>query len=53
MYGPEMPLPNTWHTVPSFRYPYYDASGRGFLLYGYGRGDLYSYSEFDELEGYY
>ena len=54
VYGPDIDLPNTWHSVPSFRYPYYDSTGRGRLLYGYGNnGDLYNYSEFDDLEGYY
>ena len=54
VYGPEIDLPNTWHSVPSLRYPYYDTKGRGYLLYGYGNtGDLYNYSEFDDLEGYY
>ena len=53
-YGPEIDLPNTWESVPSIRFPYYDTSGRGYLLYGYGNsGDLYNYSEFDDLEGYY
>ena len=44
-------LPNTYQTIPSFRYPYYDTSGEGYLLYGYGgSSDLYTYSEFDALE---
>ena len=46
-------LPNTWQTIPNYRYPYYDSSGRGYLLYGYGKGDLYNYSEFEAMEGYY
>ena len=48
-----VPLPNTWQTIPNYRYPYYDSSGRGYLLYGYGKGDLYNYSEFEAMEGYF
>ena len=39
--------------MPLHRYPYYDTSGAGFLLYGYGGRELYQYSDFTELEGYY
>ena len=46
-------LPNTYQTIPSFRYPYYDVTGQGYLVYGYGGSDLYTYSEFEALEGYY
>ena len=46
-------LPNTWQSIPSFRYPYYDSEGQGYLVYGYGDNQVYSYSEFDDLEGYY
>ena len=46
-------LPNTWESRPNLRYPYYDSEGRGYLLYGYGGKDLYEYSEFDFLEGWY
>ena len=49
----QVPLPNTYQTIPNYRYPYYDSNGRGYLLYGYGKGDLYTYSEFDAMEGYY
>ena len=49
----EVKLPNTWDSVPNFRYPYYDGQGRGFLLYGYGGPQLYNYSEFDRMEGYF
>merc|ERR1719412_11387 len=30
----EVKLPNTWDSLPKFRYPYYDTQGRGYLLYG-------------------
>ena len=47
-------LPNTYQSVPSFRYPYYDETGRGYLVYGYGdNNEVFTYSEFDDLEGYY
>ena len=49
----QVPLPNTYQTIPNYRYPYCDVNGRGYLLYGYGKGDLYTYSEFDAMEGYY
>ena len=46
-------LPNTWDSLPSYRYPYYDNQGLGYLLYGYGGLELYNYSEFDRMEGYF
>jgi len=46
-------LPNTYFSRPNFRYPYYDRSGKGYLLYGYGKKDLYEYSVFKPLEGYF
>merc|ERR1719315_179582 len=46
-------LPNTWESRPNLRYPYYDLEGKGYLLYGYGGKELYKYSEFQFLEGYY
>lgn len=46
-------LPNTYFSKPRFRYPYYDRGGKGYLLYGYGEKDLYEYSVFKPLEGYY
>jgi len=46
-------LPNTYFSKPRFRYPYYDRAGKGYLLYGYGEKDLYEYSVFKPLEGYY
>ena len=38
---------------PNYRYPYYDASGKGHLVYGYGGPELYSYNKFTPLEGIY
>ena len=49
----EVKLPNTWDSLPKFRYPYYDPQGRGYLLYGYGGPELYNYSQFERLEGYF
>ncbi|XP_023339358.1 uncharacterized protein LOC111709707 isoform X2 [Eurytemora carolleeae] len=46
-------LPNSYYSRPQFRYPYYDTSGKGYLLYGYGGRDLYEYSVFKPLEGYF
>ena len=46
-------LPNTWESRPYLRYPYYDNKGKGYLLYGYGGKELYEYSEFDYLDGWY
>jgi len=46
-------LPNTYFSKPRFRYPYYDRRGKGHLLYGYGEKELYEYSVFKPLEGYY
>ena len=45
--------PNTYYDVPKHRYPYYDENGSGRLLYGYGGSDLYKYSVFKPLEGYF
>lgn len=36
---------------PNYRYPYYDSSGKGKLLYGYGGADLYQYRSYSPLEG--
>jgi len=46
-------LPNTYYSRPRFRYPYYGKDGKGELLYGYGGQDLYQYSIFKPLEGYF
>jgi len=46
-------LPNTYYSRPKFRYPYYDRNGQGYLLYGYGGKELYEYSVFKPLEGYF
>eukprot|EP00090_Calanus_glacialis_P002961 TRINITY_DN12159_c0_g1_i1.p1 TRINITY_DN12159_c0_g1~~TRINITY_DN12159_c0_g1_i1.p1 ORF type:complete len:117 (-),score=24.45 TRINITY_DN12159_c0_g1_i1:307-657(-) len=46
-------LPNTYYSRPKYRYPYYDNTGKGQLLYGYGGKDLYEYSVFKPLEGYF
>lgn len=46
-------LPNSYYSKPKYRYPYYDRGGKGYLLYGYGEKDLYEYSVFKPLEGYY
>lgn len=46
-------LPNTYYDIPKHRYPYYDANGTGKLLYGYGGPNLYKYSVFKPIEGYY
>ena len=45
--------PNTYYDKPLHRYPYYDENGSGRLLYGYGGSDLYKYSVFKPLEGYF
>ena len=45
--------PNTYYDKPKHRYPYYDENGTGRLLYGYGGSDLYKYSVFKPLEGYF
>ena len=45
--------PNTFYDRPRFRYPYYDRKGRGMTLYGYGGRELYCYSHFSPLEGYF
>nr|CAD7196966.1 unnamed protein product [Timema douglasi] len=36
---------------PKYRYPYYDESGRGKLLYGYGGKELFQYRSYSPLEG--
>jgi len=46
-------LPNTYYSRPNYRYPYYDNTGKGYLLYGYGGKKLYEYSVFKPLEGYF
>lgn len=45
--------PNTYYERPKHRHPYYDQNGTGRLLYGYGGQDLYRYSIFKPLEGYF
>jgi hypothetical protein len=45
--------PNTFYDRPRHRYPYYDENGTGRLLYGYGGSNLYRYSVFKPLEGYF
>ena len=46
-------FPNTYYDIPKHRYPYYDAYGRGQLLYGYGGPTLYKYTVFKPSEGYF
>ena len=53
LFDGESSLPNTWDSKPLYRYPYYDRNGDGYLLYGYGDKELYEYSEFNYLEGYF
>ncbi|KAH8411049.1 hypothetical protein KR222_010655, partial [Zaprionus bogoriensis] len=36
---------------PKYRYPYYDETGRGKLLYGYGGPELFQYKTYTPLEG--
>ncbi|KAG5677858.1 hypothetical protein PVAND_007578 [Polypedilum vanderplanki] len=36
---------------PKYRYPYYDANGKGKLLYGYGGPELYQYKSYSPIEG--
>ncbi|KAL7736115.1 hypothetical protein ACLKA6_003848 [Drosophila palustris] len=36
---------------PKYRYPYYDETGKGKLLYGYGGPELYQYKTYTPLEG--
>ena len=45
--------PNSYYDIPRHRYPYYDSSGTGKLLYGFGGRSLYKYSVFRPLEGYF
>ena len=35
------------------RYPYYDTSGKGHLMYGYGDSKLYTYNKFGAMHGIY
>ncbi|XP_065582549.1 uncharacterized protein LOC136041730 isoform X2 [Artemia franciscana] len=42
-----------YYQRPLYRYPYYDNTGRGYNLYGYGGPELFSYSIFQPIEGYY
>ncbi|CAG0922216.1 unnamed protein product [Notodromas monacha] len=35
------------------RFPYYDKYGRGKLLYGFGGPELYEYTAFKAIRGYY
>jgi len=46
-------LPNTFYSRPKYRFPYYDRTGKGYLLYGYGEDKLYEYTVFKPLEGYF
>jgi len=46
-------LPNTYYSRPKFRYPFYHKDGKGELLYGYGGREVYQYSIFKPLEGYF
>ena len=46
-------IPNTYYDIPKHRYPYYDENGTGRLLYGYGGKQLYKYTVFKPLEGYF
>jgi len=46
-------LPNTYEEIPRHRYPYYNKDGEGKLIYGYGGQDLYRYSVFKPLDGYF
>ncbi|XP_014214133.1 uncharacterized protein LOC106643489 [Copidosoma floridanum] len=36
---------------PYYRYPYYDNSGKGLLLYGHGGIQLYKYKTYSTLDG--
>jgi len=46
-------LPNSYYSRPKYRFPYYDHNGKGYLMYGYGGKELYEYSVFKPLEGYF
>jgi len=46
-------LPNSYYSRPKYRFPYYDNNGKGYLMYGYGGKELYEYSVFKPLEGYF
>jgi len=46
-------LPNTYYERPRHRYPYYDSKGHGRFVYGYGGKELYKYTIFKPLEGYF
>ena len=46
-------VPNSYYSRPALRFPYYDKQGKGYLLYGYGGKELFEYSVFDMLEGYF
>jgi hypothetical protein len=35
------------------RFPYYDSSGQGYSLYGYGGEDLFEYTTYNSYEGFY
>ena len=45
--------PNSYYDIPRHRYPYYDAQGKGELLYGFGGPSLYKYTVFKPEEGYF
>ncbi|XP_043224087.1 uncharacterized protein LOC122382599 [Amphibalanus amphitrite] len=47
---PQIPYP--YYQRPRYRYPFYDRYGHGKLLYGYGDGHLYTYTQFKPLDGY-
>lgn len=41
-----------YYQKPNYRYPFYDNSGNGELLYGYGGQKLFRYTVFKPVEGY-
>ena len=47
------PLRTLVNDRPPYRYPYYDNTGKGSLLYGFGDSTLYQYNKFKPLEGIY
>ena len=46
-------IPNSYYSRPALRFPYYDKNGKGYLLYGYGGKELFEYTTFDMLEGWF
>ncbi|KAJ0172013.1 hypothetical protein K1T71_012776 [Dendrolimus kikuchii] len=50
--APQPRAPNfQYFERPNYRYPYYDESGKGKLLYGYGGPELFQYKSYSPLEG--